>query len=77
MHWCSLMCFKDKTYFYDSYSRNFKALSKYWKNKNWITIKSKSNLPEESIYNNNCGQLSLAAIYLFYKYKNPLVITLI
>ena len=77
MHWCSLFKFKNNTYFYDSYSRNFKLLSKYWKNKQWINIKSKNNFPEESLYDNNCGQLSLAALYLFYKYKGPYVISLI
>ena len=34
VHWCALCVYKDKIYFYDTFNRNYKNLSKNWINKN-------------------------------------------
>ena len=33
IHWCSLYRYNNNYYFYDSYNRDYKLLSKHWKNK--------------------------------------------
>lgn len=71
LHWVAIVKYNNQIYFYDSYNRNYKTLSKHWKNKDWLIIDH--GKPEEAIYGENCGQLALSAIYLFYKYKNPYV----
>lgn len=75
LHWVAIVNYNNEIYFYDSYNRDYKKLSKHWKNKNWLIIDH--GMPEESEYGNNCGQLTLAALYLFYKYKNPFVWSII
>ena len=37
-HWCCLYRYKDgHHYFYDSYNRSYKNLSKYWQKRHWIS----------------------------------------
>jgi hypothetical protein len=67
MHWVALMRGDDDiTYFYDSFHRPYKSLSKHWIHKNWMQIHDDSN--EEVFDQENCGQLCLAMIYCFNKY---------
>lgn len=66
-HWCSIINWKGKIYFYDSYKRPYYTLSKYWKHKKWIQPQM-GNHPDESEFAANCGQLCISALYVFYKY---------
>jgi len=61
VHWCSLIKKNNQIFFYDSFNRDYKKLSKFWVNKNWLLINHK--MPEESIYSSDCGQLSCAFLY--------------
>jgi len=66
-HWIACYKHRNKTYVYDSFDRDVKSLSKYWKNKhNWVN----ANTHREQSYNeNNCGPRSLAWLISFDKYK--------
>ncbi|MGL5715889.1 MAG: hypothetical protein ACRCX2_22920 [Paraclostridium sp.] len=66
-HWVSIIKYKKSIYFYDSYKRPYYELSKHWQNKKWIQPQMNAH-PDESHYATNCGQLSLAALYVFNKY---------
>jgi len=65
-HWCSLVKRKNKFYFYDSYNRNHKNLSYYWKNKNWF--QPDHGKAEESVNGADCGQISLAFLICFFEF---------
>lgn len=66
-HWCALYCDNGKIFFYDSYKRPYVTLSNFWRRKKWIQPQINQH-PDESEYAQNCGQLCIAAIYVFEKY---------
>lgn len=67
VHWVALMSdVAGKVYFYDSYRRSYKKLSKYWKDYTWLQVTD--NEPEQSMVSEICGHLCMAAIYVFRKY---------
>ena len=75
-HWIACYCYKNKTYVYDSYDRDVKSLSKYWKNKhNWIN----ANTDRDQSYNgeSNCGQRSVAWQISAHKYTPTRIINII
>ena len=64
-HWIACYKYKDKTYCYDSFDRDIKTLSKYWKNNNWIN----ANTDRDQSFNEfNCGQKSIAWLISAHKY---------
>ena len=65
-HWLSLIKYNDKKYIWDSFARNYKTLSPYFKNKNWVNASVKQFEPNEG---KDCGQLSLSFILTFDKFK--------
>ena len=68
-HWCGLYkC--DKYYFFDSFSRDHHTLSKYWKNKRWYDVEFRRI---ESFKQSDCGQLSMAFLCIFSKYKTKCI----
>lgn len=71
VHWIACYKYKNKTYVYDSFDRDVKTLSKYWKNKhNWIN----ANSDRDQSYNEfNCGQKSIAWLISFQKYKTKII----
>ena len=62
----ALVKYGDKKYIWDSFNRNYKTLSPYFKNKNWINANVK---PFESNDGKDCGQLSMAFLMTFNKFK--------
>ena len=67
-HWCACYKYNNKTYVYDSYDRDIKSLSKYWKHKhNWVN----ANADRDQSYNgeSNCGTRSMAWLISAQKYK--------
>ena len=66
MHWFSIFKYKNRKYFYDSFARDYKSLSPYFKNKKWFNVK---NNVDESFAGKDCGQLSMTFLVVFDKYK--------
>lgn len=66
LHWLGIYKYNGKTYCFDSYGRDESVLNKKFKNKRWINGLRKSI---ESIYGENCGQIAMACLVLFEKYK--------
>ena len=61
-HWTALIKYQDKFYFYDSFGRSYKTLSKYWINKRWNDAHDDGQSTSES----SCGQHCIAFIYTFH-----------
>ena len=73
-HWCACYKYNNKTY--DSYGRDIKSLSKYWKHKhNWVN----ANADRDQSYNgeSNCGTRSMAWLISAQKYKPNKIINII
>ena len=71
VHWIACYKYKNKTYVYDSYDRNVKSLSKFWKHKhNWVNANKDR---DQSYGESDCGQRSLAYLILFDKYKTKII----
>jgi len=67
VHWVGLISDDaGNTYFYDSYRRSYKTLSKHWRNKRWLQVIN--NEPEQSMVSNICGHLTLAMFYMVFHY---------
>ena len=66
-HWTCLFKYKDKIYFYDSFARDYKILSPYWKHKKWIN--TNTNDADQSLYEKDCASRSIAWLLTFEKYK--------
>ena len=64
-HWCALIKYKNKIYFYDSFGRSYKKLSPLWKNKKWVN----SHDDGQCLFESNCGQHCLAFILPFISFK--------
>ena len=69
-HWLSVYKYRDKYYVFDSFGRDVHKLSKYFKHKQWINVEFNRI---ESYKQNNCGQLSLAWLIMFDKYKTKCI----
>ena len=74
-HWCAFYKYNNKFYGYDTYNRNVRNLSKYWKNKKIIS----SNTDRDQSYNNekNCGARSMAWLVLADKYTPEKIMNII
>ena len=73
LHWTALCVYKDKVYFYDTFNRNYKKLSKNWLNKKWINANKDR---DESYKEANCGQKSICWLISFQKH-GPKIINII
>ena len=58
IHWCACYKYKNKHFIYDSFNRNVKNLSKYWKHKNTFINANKDR--DQSYEESDCGQRSMA-----------------
>ena len=67
-HWCALYQLNNKTYFFDSFGRDYTKLSKYWINKNWFPVLTSEKYRTQSFSTSDCGPQSLAFIGTFKKY---------
>ena len=66
-HWIACYKYNGKTYCYDSFDRDIKSLSKYWKNKhNWINANKDR---DEAYSENTCGQRSMSFLMTFEIHK--------
>ena len=63
-HWTALIKYQNKFYFYDSFGRSYKTLSKCWINKKWNDAHDDGQSTSES----SCGQHCIAFIYTFQKF---------
>ena len=70
MHWISLYKYRDHYFVFDSFGRDVKTLSKYFKFKNWINVE---HTRRESYKQSNCGQLSMTFCLIFDKYKTKCI----
>ena len=61
-HWIARYKFNNKFYMYDTFNRNIKDLSKYWKHKTNIVSANKDI--DQSIVEKNCGQRALGWLVL-------------
>jgi len=66
LHWLAVYKHKNKYYVFDSFGRDVHKLSKYFKYKHWTNVEFNRI---ESYRQNNCGQLCLAWLVIFDKYK--------
>ena len=71
VHWIACYKYNGKTYVYDSFDRDVKTLSKYWKTKNnWVN----ANKDRDQAYSeNSCGQRSICWLISFQKYKTKII----
>ena len=70
-HWVACYRYNNKTYTYDSFDRDVKELSKYWKNKNnWVNANKDR---DQSFSSSICGVLSLGWLISFDKYKTKVI----
>lgn len=67
-HWCGLYRKNNKTYFFDSFGRKYKTLSKYWAHMDWVPILTSEKYRTQSFKANDCGPQSLAFIGTIKKY---------
>jgi len=66
-HWCSMIKFNNKLYFYDSFGRKHSKIisKKYIREK---IYEDKNYDSEQNVNEENCGQRSLAFLVFFYCY---------
>ena len=70
LHWIGLYKHNNLKYFYDSFARDFRALSPYFKNKRWVNV---NNTVDEAIVSQDCGQLAMAFLIIFDKYRTKCI----
>ena len=70
IHWCSLYKYNNKYYFYDSYNRDYKILSKNWKNKKWINANKDI---DQAYTEEDCGPRSMAWLISFNKWNTKII----
>ena len=73
IHWTALYKYKNKTYIYDTFDRNYKKLSKNWINKKWINANRDR---DESYKEENCGSRCMSFLISFQKH-GPKIINII
>ena len=70
IHWISCYKYKNKTYVYDSFDRDVKSLSQYWKNKhNWVNANKDR---DQSYSSSSCGPYSMAWLMSFNTHKTKI-----
>ena len=71
IHWVSCYKYKNKTYVFDSFDRDCKSLSKFWKHKhNWIN----ANKDRDQAYTEeNCGVRCMCWLISFDKHKTKII----
>jgi hypothetical protein len=70
-HWVACYKYRNKTYVHDTFDRDVKSLSKFWKHKhNWINANS-DRLQSYEEY--NCGTRCLAFLISFDKWKTKIL----
>ena len=69
-HWCGIYKYRDHYYVFDSFARDIRTLSRYFKFRKWINIE---HTRRESYKQKNCGQLSLCYCIIFDKYKTRII----
>jgi hypothetical protein len=69
-HWLSIYKHNNSYYVFDSFGRDVHTLSKYFKHKNWINVNFERF---ESFKQSNCGQLAVAFLVTFDKYKTKCI----
>ena len=67
VHWCCLYKYENNIYFYDSFARSDKLLSKFWKNKKWIIANVNGRDQSINYTDEMCGQISMAYLTVFDK----------
>jgi hypothetical protein len=70
LHWIAIYKYNNRKYFYDSFARDYRKLSPYFKNKRWVNIKHNV---DESMVSEDCGQLALATLIIFDKYHDKII----
>ena len=70
VHWLGIYKYRDHYYVFDSFGRDVKTLSKYFKFKKWINVE---HTRRESFKQSNCGPLSLTFCLIFNRYKNKCI----
>ena len=68
-HWVALYKYTNKTYFYDSFDREAKSLSKFF-DKKWINANTGR---DQSYSSETCGQISMCWLISFHKYKMKVI----
>ena len=66
MHWVALFAYKNRKFFFDSFARGDKKLSPNFKHKRWVNV---CQVPHESDYAKDCGELSMVFLLTFDKFK--------
>ncbi len=74
VHWIALYKYNNKIFAYDSFSRNVDKLSKFWKNKKWI---SANKDVDQSANEFNCGPRALCWLISAQKFTPQKIINLI
>jgi len=75
VHWIACYKYKNKTYVYDSFDRDVKSLSKYWKKKHsWINA---NNDRDQSYTESDCGQRSIAWLISAHNHTPKKIINII
>ena len=70
MHWLAIYKYRNKCYVFDSFARDVRLLSRYFRHKHWINVEFNRI---ESYHQSNCGQLSLAWLIVFDKFKTKCI----
>ena len=75
IHWIACYKYRNKTYVYDSFDRDVKLLSKFWKHKhNWVN----ANKDRDQSYNeSSCGQRSVCWLISAQKYKPNRIMSIV
>ena len=70
LHWLALYKYRNVYYVFDSFGRDVKTLSKYFKYKKWCNIEFNRI---ESYKSSSCGELCLTWLLIFDKYKLKII----
>ena len=75
VHWIACYRYNNKTYTYDSFSRDVKSLSPFWKKKHsWINANSDR---DQSFSSSLCGQISMSWLISANLHKPNKIISII
>ena len=64
-HWCCLYKYDSYFFFYDSFARDYKIISPFWKTKKWISANTIDI--DQSIKEKDCA--ARCRLFTFYKFK--------
>ena len=75
LHWCACYKYKNKTYVYDSFDRDVKSLSKFWKHKhNWVNANKDR---DQSYTEENCGERAICWLISAHNHSPKKIINII